>query len=124
MNIEEAKHTIREIRWVITSFDEATQIASDISKLTGANFIPTDAGSSVYPRYDVIELPKVGDKVSYVFNGDRYPCGEIKSISPSLKIITTTTGQAFYRRGRSGAWVSNCTWSLIPGHVSRWNPEF
>jgi hypothetical protein len=124
MNIEEAKRAIQNIRWDITSFKEATWIASDVSNLTGANFIPTDAGRSVYPRYDVIELPKVGDKVSYAFNGDYYPCGEIKSISPSLRIITTTTGRKFYRRGRSGAWVNNGTWSLIPGHVSRKNPEF
>jgi hypothetical protein len=76
------------------------------------------------PRYDVIQLPKVGDDCSYAFNGDYYPCGQVKSISKSLKIIVTTEGQKFYRRGETGTWKYNKTWSLVKGHISKLNPEF
>jgi hypothetical protein len=124
MTIDEAKRLILSVRHDLASFDQATDMAAELSQATGAKFIPTDAGEWVYPRYDVIELPKVGSKVSYAFNGDYYPCGEISAISASLKIITTTTGKKFYRRRLSGAWVNDGTWSLIPGHVNRRNPEF
>ena len=91
----------------------------------GDKYLAIDAGSHVSPRYDIIEMPKVGDKVSYAFNGDYYPCGEIKSVSKfPHRVIVTTEGQKFYRRGDSGAWKYNQTWSLVQGHISRTNPEF
>jgi len=90
----------------------------------GEGYIATDAGEYVSPRYDVIDLPKIGAEVSYAFNGDYYPCGKIASISKSFKLITTTEGQKFYRRGESGCWKYNKTWSLVPGHISKLNPEF
>ena len=106
------------------SIDSAQEIADAASVFTGRTYIATDSGEGCYPRYDVIEAPAVGDEVSYAFNGDYYPCGHIKSISASLKLITTDTGRKFYRRGKSGAWLNNGMWSLVPGHIERLNPEF
>lgn len=108
----------------LTSYGQAADVAAYLTETTGRLHIATDAGEWVYPRYDVIEPPKVGDEVSYAFNGDYYPCGEIVSISESLKVIKTSSGKRFYRRKLTGAWLNNGTWSLIPGHVSRLNPEF
>lgn len=102
------------------TFDDAKEIAA----LLGPNYIAIDNGTHVSPRYDVIKLPQVGDKVSYAFNGDYYPCGEIASISKSLRLIATTEGQKFYRRGETGVWKYNQTWALVAGHVSKLNPEF
>ena len=90
----------------------------------GEDYIAVDKGAGVYPRFDVIRKPQVGDQVSYAFNGDSYPDGEIKSISPSLKVIVTTTGHKFYRNKQSGNWKMEGTWSLIRGHISKQNPHF
>ena len=100
------------------------EAAKEVAAALGPKFIATDAGSHVSPRYDVQELPQVGDKVSYAFNGDYYPCGVIVSISKSLKVIVTSEGQKFYRKRETGSWKYNGTWSLVSGHISRLNPEF
>lgn len=100
------------------------EAAKEVAAALGPDYIATDAGEWVSPRYDVIELPKVGAPVSYAFNGDSYPCGEIASISKSLKLIVTTEGQKFYRVRETGCWKYNRTWSLQSGHVYKQNPEF
>lgn len=104
-----------------TYFD-AMQVADSASKL-GVHYIATDEGLGVWPRFDVIELPKVGNKVSRSFNGDSYPDGEIVSISAGLKVITTTSGSRYRRRGDSGCWIEKQTWSLIPDHITERNPS-
>lgn len=106
------------------SFMLAQQLADSATRLTGRLYIATDAGEHCSPRYDVIEAPAVGDKVSYAFNGDYYPCGTIKSISKSLKLVTTTEGKKFYRRGNSGNWLNGGMWSLVNGHRDERNPHF
>lgn len=106
------------------TLDRAVEIAAQLTQALGRLFIGTDAGPSVSPRYDVIEMPKLGDKVSKAFNGDYYPEGEITKVSKSLTRIETSTGAVFYRRKLSGAWINNGTWSLVPGHVFRTNPCF
>lgn len=106
------------------SFEEVELIADQVTRITGKRFIPTDSGEYVSPRYDVIECPTVGDDVSYTFNGDYYPGGKITSISKSLKVIRTSEGRTFYRRKRTGAWLYHGIWSLVPGTIRRWNPEF
>lgn len=106
------------------TLEMAQKVAASASNLTGDTYIATDAGEGCYPRYNVIEAPAVGEEVSYTFNGDYYPCGTIVSISKSMKLIVTSTGRKFYRRGQSGAWVNNKIWSMVNGHISRWNPEF
>lgn len=111
-------------RWQFETFAMAERIAASATKLTGELHIATDDGEYHSPRYDVIAMPKVGDKVSYAFNGDYYPDGEIVNISASLRIITTTSGRKYYRRRLKGLWLNGRMWCLVQGHVSRWNPEF
>jgi hypothetical protein len=106
------------------SLDHAGEIAASATEATGKLHLPVDSGSGVWPRFDVIEAPAVGDDVSYAFNGDYYPCGQIKSISASFRVITTTEGQKFYRRRESGCWKYNRIWSLVDGHHSELNPSF
>lgn len=108
----------------IRSFAHAEQLAQQATELMGELYIATDAGAHVSPRIDVIRAPAVGDKVSYAFNGDSYPCGRITAISPTLKKVTTSEGDVFYRRRQSGAWVKGGTWSMVRGHVSARNPSF
>ena len=106
------------------SMDQAGEIAKSATEVTGKLYLPVDAGSGVWPRFDVIEAPAVGDEVSYAFNGDYYPCGTIKSISASFRLITTTEGQKFYRRRESACWKYNGVWSMVDGHREELNPSF
>ena len=69
-------------------------------------------------------LPNINDLVSFAFNGDYYPCGQVAKISKNYKIITTTDGQKFYRQGDANRWLMAKTWSLVKGHIERQNPEF
>lgn len=103
--------------------------AEEIAKVLGAEFIATDAGEWVSPRYDVQRLPKVGEKVSYTFNGDTYPCGIIESVSKAAghrRIVADENGtkHVFWRRRLSGSWVKDGTWSLTGGHINERNPSF
>lgn len=114
-----AKHWETRNDW--RTFEAAKEVAAAL----GPDYIATDAGQWVSPRYDITDVPKVGAKVSYEFNGDSYPCGEIASVSKfPHRLITTTEGQKFYRVRETGCWRYNKTWSLRPGHVSKQNPEF
>jgi hypothetical protein len=106
------------------SMDHAGEIAKSATEATGKLHLPVDSGSGVWPRFDVIEAPAVGDDVSYAFNGDYYPCGQIKSISASFRLITTTEGQKFYRRRESACWKYNGVWSMVDGHREELNPSF
>lgn len=110
-------------RWDWKSKERVDEIAAELSKITGKHFIGIDAGSSVSPRYDIKQVPQVGDEVSSYFNGDAYPEGKIASISKSLKVITLENGKRFYRRRQTGAWINNGTWSLIMGVHNERNPH-
>ncbi len=121
----------RDPSWIsrhdITSFEHAEQIASQANVLVGAGpvLIPVDNGENCWPRYDVVEAPVVGDKVSRCINGDYYPDGEIVKVSgQNNRIVTTSTGRKYYRRRLSGAWVADKFYSMARGHISRLNPEF
>lgn len=114
--------------WVCRSdwstFEAAHEVAEAASIFEGVEYIAIDRGAYTSPRFDVIRAPQVLDPVSYSFNGDSYPCGYIKTISKSLKKITTTTGETFYRRKQTGAWLMNRQWSMIAGHIEERNPHF
>jgi hypothetical protein len=116
-----------EAGWVsrhdFQSFEQAQEVADQASIFKGVDYIATDAGTSTYPRFDVIEAPRVLDPVSYSFNGDSYPCGHIKTISKTLKKITTTSGRTFYRYKQSGSWKMKC-WYMVSGHHEERNPHF
>lgn len=115
-------------KWInrndIRDAEHASELAFDLHLETSKVFLWVDNGRSCHPRFDVIKAMEVGDKVSYAFNGDSYPCGSIIAISPSYKVITVTDGFKFYRKGETGAWKKNRTWSLIPGTVYKQNPSF
>lgn len=102
----------------------AEEIAQDATSLTGRLHIGVDRGASTWPRFDVIEAPRVGAEVSRAFNGDYYPAGKIVSVSPSLRVVRTATGATFYRRGNSGTWLASRTWAMVSGTIDRRNPSF
>ncbi len=111
-------------RWDWKSYEHVCNIARLLEATTAKKFLGIDNGSHHTPRYDVIEPPKVGDEVSYSFNGDTYPDGVIVKITPTYQ-ITTDTGHRYLRRKNSGSWLrTGGTWSLIPGHIYEQNPSF
>lgn len=67
--------------------------------------------------------PKVGEEVSYAFNGDCYLGGTVTKVTPTGR-VTTSQGKKYRRiKGCLSAWTDG-TWSLVKGsHESR-NPEF
>lgn len=108
------------------SLEYAQAIAEAASKFTGKLYVATDAGESVAPRFDVIEAPAVGDDVSMAFNGDSYPVGKVVRVGKGLKQVKVFGPRGelvFRRRGLTGAWL-NRGFALVPGIISRWNPEF
>ena len=77
------------------------------------------------PNFRVFKMPEVGQPISYGFNGDWYPCGEIAQISKTFKKITSSTGETFYRRACGTAWARpGGTWSMTKGHHDCRNPHF
>lgn len=113
-------------RWDIKNLARASEIAAQATALTGELHIADDQGSCVTPRYDVVIAPKIGDKVSYAFNGDYYPDGTIVHVTPgTLRVIKTSTGKTYYKRGDKARWIqTGGTWTLVSGHHDRRNPEF
>lgn len=112
-----------------TSLEHVQGLAADLTALTGTRYVGTDAGDHVSPRFGFVAVPVVGDEVSRSFNGDSYPCGKVVRVSDSLRRVVTRDDAGrefvFNRRKETGSWVqTGGTWSLIPGHVSKWNPEF
>jgi hypothetical protein len=121
----------RDPSWIsrhdITSFEHATQIATQANAMLGAGtvLIPIDSGEGCWPRYDVVQAPKVGEEISRALNGDYYPDGEIVKISgKDHRIVTTSTGRKYYRRHQSSVWIADKHYSMVRGHISRLNPEF
>jgi hypothetical protein len=110
--------------WEIKSFKQAESLAKQKTEVEEKLHIPINHGDHVYPQFDVLEAPAVGDEISRGFNGDYYPCGKIARISKTMKVITSTDGHKFYRRGESSSWVNNGTWSMIKGHHDDKNPHF
>lgn len=117
-----------ESRWDWKSFERVHYIVEMLNTLGDLRkFLPVDKGPDCSPRYDIIVAPAVGDKISYSFNGDSYPDGEIVKISKDYRVVTSSTGSRYWRSGfdKGAAWVkSGGTWSMIKGHVSEWNREF
>jgi hypothetical protein len=71
-----------------------------------------------------MEMPKVGDPVSYGFNGDYYPDGHITAITKKFQ-ITTSTGNKYRRVKSTSGWKrTGGTWSLVKGHIYEQNPHF
>lgn len=105
----------------------AQVIAEAASKFSGKQYLMSDRGDSVSPRYDVVEAPALGDEVSMAFNGDYYPVGKVIKIGKDYKQIKVEGERGpmvFYRKGERGAWLYKQMWSLVPGVIDRLNPEF
>ena len=105
---------------------EAETFAASITAFTGQLHIGVDRGPYISPRYDVVEPPRVGEPVSYAFNGDYYPDGVVTHVTKgTFRIVKTDTGSVYYRHKKSGAWIKKGgTWSLVKGHIKRFNREF
>ncbi len=111
-------------RWNWKSLKQVEDIARLTSLNTGKRLIGIDAGENVSPRFDIIEMWEVGDKVSRTINGDYYPDGEITKITKTYQIVTST-GSRYIRRGESGTWLrSGGHWTLVHGHRTDKNPHF
>jgi len=125
--VEISDRVIHSEGWVcrhdFKTFEQAQEVADAASIFEGVDYIATDAGAHTSPRYDVIKAPQLLDPVSYSFNGDSYPCGYIKTISKTMKKITTTDGHTFYRYKQTGSWMRKC-WYMVGGHIEERNPHF
>jgi hypothetical protein len=111
-------------RWDWKTFEEVERLARYLTAMKGTLYIPIDNTDAVSPRYDIIECPKVGDPVSYGFNGDYYPDGHIVKITKTLQ-ITTSTGHTYRRKGLRACWLQpGGTWGLVAGHRYEQNPSF
>lgn len=104
------------------SFEQVQTIAAYVTAMTGDLHVPSDRGSGCWPRYDVVRAPKVGDEVSYTFNGDTYPDGTVIKVTKTLQ-VKTSTGKTYRRYKNSGTWKNNA-WSLVGGHIFEQNPHF
>lgn len=111
-------------RWEWKSLEQVQKIARLLSINTGKNYVGADSGPNVSPCFDVIEMWNVGDKVSYTFNGDYYPDGEIVKITKTGQVLTSE-GNRYIRRGESPVWLrTGGTWALVHGWRSDKNPCF
>lgn len=110
--------------WDWTSLDEVQRLARYVTAMTGDVYLGVDKGDHISPRFNVVKAPKVGEKVSRMFNGDAYPAGEIVKITKGWQ-ITTSTGKKFRQVKQTGSWreVRGPFW-LIAGHVYEKNPHF
>lgn len=105
------------------SLHEVEMIAAILTELTGETYLAFDNGEYTSHRFGVIVPPKVGDDVSYGFNGDYYPCGKVVRITKSWRIYTEK--HVFFRRKQSTQWVKKGgTWALVKGIVDERNPHF
>lgn len=107
-------------------FAYAERIAASATKATGKLYTAIDNSASVWPRFDVAAAPAVGEPVSYGFNGDYYPDGEITHVTEgTLRVVKTSTGSTYYRHKNTGKWTkAGGTWSLVHGHRDERNPHF
>lgn len=106
---------------------ESAQITANLATAAqpGLTFLVSDDGPRVSPRFDIRPMPRVGDPVTKAFNGDYYPAGRIKNISPTGYKITTDTGVTFYRKNAARhVWKSGGTWTMVLGWTNRRNPSF
>ena len=120
---EEHADTSWENSWDWKSFEEVQRLASYLTAMTGKTYLAVDRLHGVSPRFDVIEAPKVGDPVSYSFNGDSYPCGVITKITKGWR-VTTSEGAVFNRFKATAGWRRvGGTWWMISGHHYEQNPH-
>ncbi len=121
---EMIRNEINHERHSWTCMQDAQAFADKLFVRHNVPYTAIDNGQYHSPRFDVQEKPRVGDFVSYGFNGDAYPDSEIVRISPTMKKITTASGRTYYRLRQTGSWKMHKTWSMIKGHHDKRNPSF
>ena len=126
--VETGMHLKNVTGWMssrdFNSFEDARTMAAYLTALTAKIHLPVDEGRGTYPRFRVIEAPKIGDEVSKSFNGDSYPCGKIVKITPTWQ-VTTDQGSKFRRYKETGGWreTGRGFWMIAGVHDER-NPHF
>lgn len=114
----------------LKSWRAAQEFAKECTVAFGYLFLAADRGASTWPRYCVVEAPRLGEEVSKYFNGDAYPCGKIVKVSrpPFCRRVETDKGYVFHRAGlgaTSATWkLAGGTWSMVPGIRNDYNREF
>lgn len=118
----------------LDSFEQAEVVAAQLTAKFGKIFLACDNGEHTSHQFGVMEAPKVGDPVSFGFNGDYYPCGVITRITPGWRIYAEDASKpegarrqktTFNRKKKSSCWkMVGGTWSLVFGHVDERNPHF
>lgn len=103
--------------------EEVELLADYMTKKFDVKYMVSDTPTAL-PRYEVFKSPQIGDKISCAFNGDYKPDETIKSISKTMKVITSTSGRKYYRKGETSKWINNGVWVMIQGHINRRNMEF
>lgn len=90
------------------SFEEVQDIAVKISEITGQQWIAYDDGEWTSHRFGIMEPPKVGDEVSYGFNGDYYPCGTIAKITKAgvSRLAKAKSSTVVIKSVRAGLWLA------------------
>jgi hypothetical protein len=107
----------------IESYEIAEGLAPALNQTAGETRYIACAYENQHPRYEVIELPKVGDVVSRGFNGDYYPDGTIVRINASKRVITTSTGKRYWRYKLTSTWLEGGMWGLTAGYHNERNPH-
>lgn len=108
------------------SMSDAETMAARANELqNGDTYVAVDAGPQTWPRYDVVRLPKVGDKVSYQLGSDVYRDGIIVKVGNGVRAsIVTDTGNVYYRSGKTAHWLmTNTRWCLVAGWYEYRNQE-
>ncbi len=109
--------------WHDQPFEQIEKLAELATKFFGTLYVATFEPNTS-PRHDLVRVPKVGDEVSYGFNGDYYPCGKIIKVTDKLTVVTDS-GKRFRRFKQTGGWrMEGGTWSLVQGHINERNPHF
>ena len=110
--------------WNWKSFEEVEKLARYVTAMTGRTYVAVDHTESTSPRFTIMQLPAVGDPVSFSFNGDTYPDGHIVAMTKKLQ-ITTSTGSKYRRYKNTSGWCkTGGTWWLVKGHIYEQNPHF
>lgn len=108
--------------WERSSLKCVTELAEHATKQFGQQYIPTHNQSMT--EFGMVAVPKVGDEVSYAFNGDYCPCGTIVRVTDKFTVITST-GDRFRRVKNTAGWKKEGgTWWLVNGHDDRRSEEF
>lgn len=106
----------------ISSFENAQNIASLATEITGNTYLAADNGPNIR-CYGIIKAPQIGDSVSCGFNGDFYPVGKITHISANFKKIVTCTKNTFYRYKQTPLWKDG-SFVMVKGTIDERNPHF